>query len=261
MVMSAPAPSSTTTSSSLFSSVITPKIISGNRSQKKVNNKHGSDKTTIQAKTFTMMPSVTSRLKKNISRTKEKILQGIGKTDRTADESFDLYVENFDRQHTQAAKLTKELNRYISSLKETQKASKNFYDALRETYESNWPEHQDFVGQVDIIEHKWTDYIQTLVNDVHMPLISYLNEFPELKKKIEKRDNRLLDYDNARHNLESVQHKNNKKHSSATLSSNSTGTNSGMPGGNSSSSTSTSSTEQLTKLTKLKIDLEDKQHV
>lgn len=58
-----------------------------------------------------------------------------------------------------------------------------------------------------------------------------------------------------------VQHKNNKKHSSATLSSNSTGTNSGMPGGNSSSSTSTSSTEQLTKLTKLKIDLEDKQHV
>lgn len=111
--MSAPAPSSTTTSSSLFSSVITPKIISGNRSQKKVNNKHGSDKTTIQAKTFTMMPSVTSRLKKNISRTKEKILQGIGKTDRTADESFDLYVENFDRQHTQAAKLTKELNRLV----------------------------------------------------------------------------------------------------------------------------------------------------
>lgn len=99
---------------------------------------------------------------------------------------------------------TKKNFRYISSLKETQKASKNFYDALRETYESNWPEHQDFVGQVDIIEHKWTDYIQTLVNDVHMPLISYLNEFPELKKKIEKRDNRLLDYDNARHNLESI---------------------------------------------------------
>jgi len=58
-----------------------------------------------------MMPSVTSRLKKNISRTKEKILQGIGKTDRTADESFDLYVDNFEKQHIQAAKLTKELNR------------------------------------------------------------------------------------------------------------------------------------------------------
>ncbi len=62
-------------------------------------------------KAFTMMPSVTSRLKKNISRTKEKILQGIGKTDRTADESFDLYVDNFEKQHIQAAKLTKELNR------------------------------------------------------------------------------------------------------------------------------------------------------
>ena len=64
-----------------------------------------------------MMPSVTSRLKKNISRTKEKILQGMGKSDRTSDENFDLYVENFERQHTQANKLTKELNRYLSCLK------------------------------------------------------------------------------------------------------------------------------------------------
>lgn len=65
----------------------------------------------------TMMPSVTSRLKKNISRTKEKILQGIGKTDKTEDEIFDLYVENFDRQHSQANKLSKELNRYLTQLK------------------------------------------------------------------------------------------------------------------------------------------------
>jgi hypothetical protein len=66
---------------------------------------------------YNMMPSVTSRLKKNISRTKEKILQGIGKTDRTSDESFDLYVENFERQHSQANKLNKELNRYLNSLR------------------------------------------------------------------------------------------------------------------------------------------------
>ena len=61
-----------------------------------------------------MMPLV--RLKKNISRTKEKFLQNIGKTDRTSDESFDLYVENFERQHSQASKLTKELNKYLNCL-------------------------------------------------------------------------------------------------------------------------------------------------
>lgn len=221
------------------------------------NNKQNSTKQSVKQKSFTMMPSVTSRLKKNISRTKEKILQGIGKTDRTADESFDLYVENFEKQHAQAARLTKELNRYLTSLKETQKASNNFYDTLRETYEPNWPEHQEFANQVELIEYKWSDYVQKLTNDVQMPLISYLNEFPELKKKIEKRDNRLLDFDNARHTLEGVQSKTNKKHNSSTLK---TSSDIGTPG-TTTTSTSSTSTEQLTKLTKLKIDLEDKQHV
>jgi len=94
-----------------------------------------------------------------------------------------------------------------------------------------------------------------------MPLISYLNEFPELKKKIEKRDNRLLDFDNARHNLQGITHKTNKKNNnSATLSISANP--SAMAGAQTgSSNTSSSSTEQLTKLTKLKIDLEDKQHV
>ena len=205
------------------------------------------------------MPSVTSRLKKNISRTKEKILQGIGKTDRTSDESFDLYVENFERQHSQASKLTKELNKYLSCLKETQKSSRMFYDTLKETYEPTWPGNDLFSEQIQLIEIKWNEYVDKLVNDVQSPLVAYLNEFPELKKKIEKRDNRLLDFDNARHTLESVQHKTSKRSGgAATLATNTTpaATHTGN-----SSSTSSSSTEQLTKLTKLKIDLEDKQHI
>jgi len=201
------------------------------------------------------MPLV--RLKKNISRTKEKFLQNIGKTDRTSDESFDLYVENFERQHSQASKLTKELNKYLNCLMETQKASRTFYDTLRDTHEQNWPDHEEFSDQVGTIENKWGDYINKLVNDVQMPLVSYLNEFPELKKKIEKRDNRLLDYDNARHTLEGAQNKTNKKNNTATL------LNSSMTGPTASNSLTptSSSTEQLTKLTKLKIDLEDKQHI
>ena len=210
-------------------------------------------------KSFTMIqPSVTSRLKKNISRTKEKILQGIGKTDRTADESFNLYVENFERQHTQAGKLTKELHRYLTSLKETQRASKNFYESLLDTYEPNWPEHLEFSAQCYMCENKWSDYVDKLVNNVQMPLVSYLNEFPEIKKKIEKRDNRLLDFDNARHNLESVQHKTNKKHG---IVNNNNANNMSSSISSTLANSNTNSTEQLTKLTKLKIDLEDKQHV
>jgi hypothetical protein len=151
----------------------------------------------------TMMPSVASRLKKNIARTKEKFLVGIGKTDRTSDDEFNLYVDNFELQHSQAHKLTKELNRYLNCLRETHKASRIFYETLRETYEPNWPNSEMFNEQILQMEDKWSDYTNKLSNEVQLPLISYLNEFPELKKKIEKRGNRLLDYDDARHTLES----------------------------------------------------------
>lgn len=263
------------TSSSSTSSVNTYSSNSDSKSSNSSNSSNSSFKqqarrfsnltekklTSANIQSINMMPSVTSRLKKNISRTKEKILQGMGKSDRTSDENFDLYVENFERQHTQANKLTKELNRYLSCLKETQKASKTFYDTLQETYEPTWPDQRDFGDQVNTIEDKWMNYINKLVNDVQMPLISYLNEFPELKKKIDKRDNRLLDYDNARHTLESVQYKNIKKGGTATLAFSSSNTNPLGSGASNSLSASSSTTEQLTKLTKLKIDLEDKQHV
>lgn len=219
---------------------------------------NGSQTTTSSS--LTMMPSVASRLKKNLSRTKEKILQGMGKTDRTNDHNFDLYVENFDSQNSQASKLTKELNKYLNCLKETQKASKAFYDSLKDTYEDEWPGSDCFSEKVDLMENKWCDYIARLSDDVQYPLIAYLNEFPELKKKIEKRGNRLLDYDDARHTLANLQNKSSKKIHSPIEN--------GNGGGGSSSSTSTTSSsatqvtqDQLTKLTKLKIDLEDKQHI
>lgn len=238
--------------------------INNNNTNTKTNNLNQS------VSSSTMMPSVKSRLIKNISRTKEKILQGMGKTDRTSDESFDLYVDNFEAQHAQATKLNKELHKYLSCLRETQKSSKTFYETLRETFEPTWPMSNQFGEQIENIEVKWNDYLSKLHKDVQLPLMSYLNEFPELKKKIEKRCNRLLDYDNARHNLENAQNKTIKKNLSQTnhtINTSSTNNNN-TSGGSSSSSSSTSnpmttqtSTDQLTKLTKLKIDLEDKQHI
>lgn len=134
-----------------------------------------------------MMPSVKSRLIKNISRTKEKILQSVGKSDRTEDENFDVYVENFERQYAQASKLNKELNKYLTCMRETHKASRMFYETLKETYESQWPQSNQFAEHIDLMEAKWTEYLNRLYKDVQLPLVSYLNEFPELKKKIEKR--------------------------------------------------------------------------
>ncbi len=155
--------------------------------------------------------------------------------------------------------------------KETQKASKNFYDCLRETYEVSWPEQSEFDAQADSVDDKWTNHLGTLVNEVQQPLVSYLNEFPELKKKIEKRHNRLLDFDNARHTLEAAHHKSIKRAStsgaatSATLNqqlaNSANNATAGSQSSNSAPGATVASHEQLTKLTRLQIDLEDKQHV
>jgi hypothetical protein len=248
-----------------------------NNNNGKSNSHHTFMNGGIFSGSSTMLPSVKTRLIKNFGRTKEKILEGIGKTDRTADTNFDVYVEQFERQHAQASKLNKELNKYMHSLKEIQKSSKSFYDTLKETYEPEWPMCAEFQHQVDIMEAKWAEYLNTVHKEVQLPLVSYLNEFPELKKKIEKRHNRLLDFDSARHTLESVQHKTNKKmilmqqqqqQQQQTLASAShTATSTGSSSNSSSNSSSTnnnntkSATDQLTKLTKVKIDLEDKQHI
>jgi amphiphysin len=235
-------------------------------SSNELNNRNTNQNKHSAFSSMTMMPSVTSRLKKNLARTKEKFLQGIGKTDRTSDENFDVYVQNFDHQHTQANKLAKELNKYLNCLRETQRSSKVFYETLRETYEQQWPDSPIFYEQIQQMEVKWIEYINTLNNDVQLPLISYMNEFPELKKKIEKRQNRLLDYDNARHTLEGVQSKTLKRQQQQQQQQQPKDMNQSVSNSISSSSSNTNnssptSTDQLTKLTKLKIDLEDKQSI
>lgn len=250
----------TSTAINLLNRIKSTKLKSNNNNSNTNSHYHHQPHHTLFSSTLhsAMMPSVTSRLKKNIARTKEKILQGMGKTDRTNDENFDFYVSNFEQQNAQAGKLAKELNKYLNSLRETQKSSKAFYDTLKETYEANWPNSDNFSEQINLMELKWIDYINRLANDVQSPLVAYLNEFPELKKKIEKRENRLLDYDEARHTLESVQTKSLKK-SSPNGTSN--GSNSLTSNNNPNLNQNVTSTDQLTKITKLKIDLEDKQHI
>ncbi len=203
------------------------------------------------------MPSI---FQKKIARTKEKILRSIGKADRTSDLNLDLYVEKFEYQYTQANKLAKELNKYLTCLKETQKCSKIFFETLKETYEAEWFESNSFYEYIESVGLKWADYISQINTNVQLPLSSYLNEFPDLKKKIDKRTNRLLDYDNARHTLDSVQSKfmnsqifDNVDHSRHSLSN--------LNNQLSSIPNALVSSDYLAKLNKLKLDLEDKKAI
>ncbi|XP_046982640.1 myc box-dependent-interacting protein 1 isoform X1 [Schistocerca americana] len=150
-------------------------------------------------------------VQKHAGRAKEKILQNLGKVDRTADEIFDEHLQNFTRQQNAANRLQKEFNNYIRCVRAVQAASKTLMDSLNEIYESNWTGHDLLYVQAQNCEMLWQDFSHKLGDQVLIPLNTYQSQFPEMRKKIEKRGRKLVDFDSQRHSYQSLQQSNPKK--------------------------------------------------
>ncbi|KAI5698681.1 hypothetical protein M8J76_010370 [Diaphorina citri] len=84
-------------------------------------------------------------------------------------------------------------------------ASKSLLDSINEMYESQWTGHDLFYVQTQNIEMLWNDLSHKLGDQVLIPLNTYQAQFPEMRKKIDKRGRKLVDFDNCRHNLQALQ--------------------------------------------------------
>uniref|UniRef100_A0A1B0GP84 Uncharacterized protein n=1 Tax=Phlebotomus papatasi TaxID=29031 RepID=A0A1B0GP84_PHLPP len=133
------------------------------------------------------------------------ILQNLGKVDRTADDIFDEHLSNFNRQQLNANRLQKEFNNYIRCIRAVQTASKSLMDAITDVYENQWAGSEALTAQVAAIEVLWQDFSHKLGDQVLIPLNTYTAQFPEMKKKIEKRNRKLIDYDSQRHSFQNLQ--------------------------------------------------------
>ncbi|GLH02994.1 Uncharacterized protein GBIM_08930 [Gryllus bimaculatus] len=150
-------------------------------------------------------------VQKHAGRAKEKILQNLGKVDRTADDIFDEHLQNFTRQQNAANRLQKDFNNYIRCIRAVQTASKTLMDTLNEVYESNWVGHDLLYVQAQNVEMLWQDFSHKLGDQVLIPLNTYQSQFPEMRKKIDKRGRKLVDYDSQRHNFQSLQNNPKKR--------------------------------------------------
>ncbi|KAI8117490.1 hypothetical protein FF38_13334 [Lucilia cuprina] len=150
-------------------------------------------------------------VQKHAGRAKEKILQNLGKVDRTADEIFDDHLNNFNRQQQNANRLQKEFNNYIRCIRAAQTASKSLMDAIAEIYEPQWSGYDALQAQAQSSESLWQDFAHKLADQVLIPLNTYTGQFPEMKKKVEKRNRKLIDYDGQRHSFQSLQANANKR--------------------------------------------------
>ncbi|XP_014612914.1 amphiphysin isoform X1 [Polistes fuscatus] len=148
---------------------------------------------------------IAKTVQKHAGRAKEKFLQNLGKVDRTADDIFDEHLQNFTRQQYSANRLQKEFNNYIRCVRAVQVASKTLMDSLNEIYESQWTGHDLLYVQAQNLDMLWQDFTHKLADQVLVPLNTYQSQFPEMRKKIDKRGRKLVDYDSQRHNFQSLQ--------------------------------------------------------
>ena len=155
--------------------------------------------------------SLSKSVQKHAGRAKERILQNLGKADRTTDDILNLYISNFNKQHASAQRLSKEFKNYVSCARAMQAASKSLMDTLTEMYEQGWIGSEQLPVKTQVMEMIWDDFCHKLNDQVGVPIATYLSQFPEIRNKIAKRGRKLVDYDKCRHNLQSLQQPNRKR--------------------------------------------------
>ncbi|PAV80223.1 hypothetical protein WR25_22653 [Diploscapter pachys] len=89
-------------------------------------------------------------IKKATARTKEKLLEGIGKAKATQDEVFDQHAANLAKQAKNCEKLHKDVKTYSAALKTLITAERSLRDTIRENYEPDWPEREHLTALFDV---------------------------------------------------------------------------------------------------------------
>ncbi|XP_041945085.1 amphiphysin isoform X2 [Alosa sapidissima] len=144
-------------------------------------------------------------VQKRLNRAQEKVLQKLGKADETKDEQFEQTVQNFKRQESEGSRLQRELRAYLAAVKGMQQASMNLTESLHEVYEPDWHGKDDVMTIGKNCDELWEDFHERLVDSTVNALENYLVQFPDLKTRVSKRARKLIDYDSARHHLETLQ--------------------------------------------------------
>ncbi|XP_032807448.1 myc box-dependent-interacting protein 1 isoform X1 [Petromyzon marinus] len=143
--------------------------------------------------------------KKRITRAQEKVLQKLGKADETKDVQFEEQVQNFNKQYNEGSRLQKELRGYLTAVKAMHESSKKMNETLQDIYEPDWHGKEDVQDISQNSDELWGDFHEKLVDHSLLTLDTYLGQFPDIKSRISKRGRKLVDYDSARHHLESLQ--------------------------------------------------------
>ncbi|XP_035513069.1 bridging integrator 2a [Morone saxatilis] len=145
------------------------------------------------------------KVQRQLSRSKEKVLQRLGKTVESKDEEFEHSLQQFNDQQTDGNRMYKDLRNYINAVRDMREASRRLSQSLFESYETDWAGEEDLGAIVEGEDLLWNDYEVKLSDQAICTMESYVSQFPDVREKIAKRGRKLVDYDSARHHLEALQ--------------------------------------------------------
>lgn len=119
------------------------------------------------------------------------MLQNFGKADKTTDDLFEIYSNNFNKQQNSATRLQKEMKNYVTCLRALQSANKGLMDCMQEIYEPEWPGHDQIPVKAQAMDIYWDELCHKLNDQVTIPLSTYLSQFSEIRVSEKKRRSSL----------------------------------------------------------------------
>ncbi|XP_059188280.1 bridging integrator 2a [Centropristis striata] len=145
------------------------------------------------------------KVQRQLSRSKEKVLQRLGKTVESRDDQFEQYLHQFTDQQTDGNRIYKDLRNYINAVRDMREASRRLSQSAFDAYETDWAGEEDLGAIVEGEDLLWNDFEVKLLDQAVRTMESYVSQFPDVREKVAKRGRKLVDYDSSLHHLEALQ--------------------------------------------------------
>ncbi|VDD95528.1 unnamed protein product [Enterobius vermicularis] len=153
----------------------------------------------------------SKKFKKQKTRVKEKLLEGLGKAKATQDNVFDQHASNLVKQTKACEKLFRDLKAYGVALKSLVSAQQTLRDTIRELYEPDWPERENLCAITHIgrevfqsLDSQWAEFEKIVSEQLMGSVNAYMSQLPTLKEKVAKRGRKLVDFDGARNSYNAI---------------------------------------------------------
>ncbi|XP_034733652.1 bridging integrator 2a [Etheostoma cragini] len=145
------------------------------------------------------------KVQRQLSRSKEKVLQKLGKTVESRDDQFEQCLQQFNDQQTDGNRMYKDLRNYINAVRDMREASRRLSQSLFDAYETDWAGEEDLGAIVEGEDLLWNDFEVKLLDQAVRTMESYVSQFPDVREKVAKRGRKLVDYDSSLRHLEALQ--------------------------------------------------------